>query len=119
MASASGRKLNIVVEGCCHGDLSRIYASVLKMEQVGLVVCIISGGAQLIWCCRCAVSRRPLRGPVRWRYATPTVVGWTDYLLSLYTNSLHYFVLDPRLQRMMMGYVGMLLPLLRAPAVAV
>ncbi|CAM9371145.1 unnamed protein product [Scytosiphon promiscuus] len=34
MASTGGRKLNIVVEGCCHGELPRIYASVLKMEQV-------------------------------------------------------------------------------------
>lgn len=28
------RKLNIVVEGCCHGELPNIYASVLKMQQV-------------------------------------------------------------------------------------
>ncbi|CAM9554255.1 unnamed protein product [Pylaiella littoralis] len=34
MASTGGRKLNIVVEGCCHGELPRIYASVQKMEQV-------------------------------------------------------------------------------------
>lgn len=32
-----GRKLNIVVEGCCHGELPKIYASVLKMEQVFFV----------------------------------------------------------------------------------
>ena len=31
---AGGRKLNIVVEGCCHGELPKIYASVLKMQQV-------------------------------------------------------------------------------------
>lgn len=36
MASTGGRKLNIVVEGCCHGELPKIYASVLKMEQVSL-----------------------------------------------------------------------------------
>lgn len=29
-----GRKLNIVVEGCCHGELPQIYASVQRMEQV-------------------------------------------------------------------------------------
>ncbi|CAN0501897.1 unnamed protein product [Ectocarpus sp. 8 AP-2014] len=34
-APAGRRKLNIVVEGCCHGELPAIYASVLKMEQVG------------------------------------------------------------------------------------
>eukprot|EP00752_Nemacystus_decipiens_P014837 g13209.t1 len=34
MATASGRKLNIVVEGCCHGELPKIYASVQKLEQV-------------------------------------------------------------------------------------
>lgn len=34
MASTSGRKLNIVVEGCCHGELPNIYASVQKMQQV-------------------------------------------------------------------------------------
>lgn len=34
MASTEGRKLNIVVEGCCHGELPKIYASVLKMQQV-------------------------------------------------------------------------------------
>lgn len=28
------RKLNIVVEGCCHGELPKIYASVEKMERV-------------------------------------------------------------------------------------
>lgn len=32
--SGDGRKLNIVVEGCCHGELPNIYASVVKMEQV-------------------------------------------------------------------------------------
>lgn len=26
--------LNIVVEGCCHGELPKIYDSVLRMEQV-------------------------------------------------------------------------------------
>lgn len=31
---AGQRKLNIVVEGCCHGELPTIYASVLRMEQV-------------------------------------------------------------------------------------
>lgn len=30
----NGRKLNIVVEGCCHGELPKIYASVQRMEQV-------------------------------------------------------------------------------------
>lgn len=34
-APAGGRKLNIVVEGCCHGELPAIYASVHKLEQVG------------------------------------------------------------------------------------
>lgn len=34
----SGRKLNIVVEGCCHGELPKIYASVVKMEQVNFVI---------------------------------------------------------------------------------
>ncbi|CAB1120964.1 unnamed protein product [Ectocarpus sp. CCAP 1310/34] len=33
-APAGRRKLNIVVEGCCHGELPAIYASVLKMEQI-------------------------------------------------------------------------------------
>lgn len=28
------RKLNIVVEGCCHGELPNIYASVQRMEKV-------------------------------------------------------------------------------------
>lgn len=27
-------KLNIAVEGCCHGELSEIYASVARMEEV-------------------------------------------------------------------------------------
>lgn len=30
----SGRKLNIVVEGCCHGELECIYASVLQIQKV-------------------------------------------------------------------------------------
>ncbi|CAM9984150.1 unnamed protein product [Ascophyllum nodosum] len=41
---SDGRKLNIVVEGCCHGELPIIYASVLKMQQrqgikVDLLIC--------------------------------------------------------------------------------
>ena len=35
---SDGRKLNIVVEGCCHGELPIIYASVLKMQQVPLTI---------------------------------------------------------------------------------
>eukprot|EP00953_Heterococcus_sp_UTEX-ZZ885_P031558 16550-Heterococcus_DN1.PRE.2 len=37
-------KLNIVVEGCCHGELDKIYASIARMEQaqgvkVDLLLC--------------------------------------------------------------------------------
>lgn len=41
-APAGRRKLNIVVEGCCHGELPAIYASVLKMEQVGALCRLLS-----------------------------------------------------------------------------
>ncbi|CAM9284057.1 unnamed protein product [Ectocarpus sp. 13 AM-2016] len=45
-APAGRRKLNIVVEGCCHGELPAIYASVLKMEQHTKCVCFcLSRGA--------------------------------------------------------------------------
>jgi hypothetical protein len=37
-------KLNIVVEGCCHGELDKIYASIARMEKaqgikVDLLLC--------------------------------------------------------------------------------
>lgn len=58
MASTSGRKLNIVVEGCCHGELPKIYASVLKTEQVrhepkffGQVLKNDSNSSQQPWLC--------------------------------------------------------------------
>ncbi|CAN0558053.1 unnamed protein product [Ectocarpus sp. 12 AP-2014] len=40
-APAGRRKMNIVVEGCCHGELPAIYASVLKMEQVGALIVLL------------------------------------------------------------------------------
>lgn len=48
MASTGGRKLNIVVEGCCHGELPRIYASVLTMEQVGKYQVILDATTAVI-----------------------------------------------------------------------
>lgn len=35
------RKLNIVVEGCCHGELPKIYGSVQKMERVSANVATV------------------------------------------------------------------------------
>lgn len=77
MASTSGRKLNIVVEGCCHGELPKIYASVHKMEQVRLmlsstVVPEQTGVLLPLWCvdrtCRygaCTVVMRNTSSPCR------------------------------------------------------
>lgn len=68
MASTSGRKLNIVVEGCCHGELPNIYASVHKMEQVRLSVSsnfLLTDSAVRRCCVRWRRPDRPLRGWLR------------------------------------------------------
>jgi hypothetical protein len=44
ISPAMASKLNIVVEGCCHGELDKIYASIARMEEdqgvkVDLLLC--------------------------------------------------------------------------------
>lgn len=44
-SAAARSHLNVVVEGCCHGELDKIYASVLRLEkEQGIIV-------DLLLCC--------------------------------------------------------------------
>lgn len=102
MASTSGRKLNILVEGCCHGELPKIYASVLRMEQVRLMVlrvifCSVSK-FRVVSAVVVSVYQTDRHGPclVRQRLSTQTVVAAVVFCLRVFPlslNFLHYFVL--------------------------
>ena len=64
MRTGGREHLNVVVEGCCHGELDSVYASIAAVEQhegikVDLLICC--GDFQVVSLARSLVSlRQPL-----------------------------------------------------------